>query len=98
MEDNALADVDAALAHHGVRRRTIAVLSPASFGKKRERRAFRIELTDGSAITARRFESAAEASRLAELRGRLQPPFAPIVGRYGAVLLEWWIDGQQLSD
>lgn len=97
MEENALADVDAALACHGLRRRTIAALSPPSFGKKRERRAFRIELTDGSAITARRFESAAEATRLAELRGRLPAPFTPIIACHGPVLLEHWIEGQALS-
>jgi Ser/Thr protein kinase RdoA (MazF antagonist) len=96
MEQDVIAEVQSALASHGLRWRRIETLSPASFGRKSGRYSFRVDLATGSVIKARRFESAEEAARLADLRGRIDAAFAPVVARYGAVLLESWIEGEGL--
>src|ERR1700687_3653484 len=97
MEESVVAEVRCALASHGVQHSKIETLSPRSFGKKSGRCTFRVEMANGSVIKARCFESVEEASRLADLRSRVDASFSPVIARYGTVLLEPWIDGEPLS-
>jgi aminoglycoside phosphotransferase (APT) family kinase protein len=97
MEEDVAAEVRSALASHGLRGWTVETLSARSFGRKSGRFTLRVEAADGSVIKARCFESVEAASRLAELRSRVDAAFVPVIARYGAVLLEPWIDGEALS-
>jgi hypothetical protein len=62
------------------------------------RSVYRIDLQSGHTIKARRLQDEETARRLFEIRGELPDAFAPAFGRYGAVLLENWIDGKELGD
>ena len=97
MEENAIADIRSVLADHGLPCRNITRLSPAASGRKIGRSTFRVELVNGSSVKVRRFESAEEAARLADIRGRLNPSFAPVMTRCGAMLVEAWIEGEELT-
>jgi aminoglycoside phosphotransferase (APT) family kinase protein len=57
-----------------------------------------VETEEGGTIKARRMESEAAALRQQELRAELDPVFAPVLARSGAVLLEQWIEGRPLNE
>jgi Ser/Thr protein kinase RdoA (MazF antagonist) len=97
MEENVFTEARSALARHHLECRHIELLSPRAAGKGSGRLTLRAELTNGSTIKIRCLESVEAASRLADLRSRTNSSFAPIVAREGAVLIESWIDGEELS-
>jgi hypothetical protein len=55
---------------------------------------YQIDLDPGHTIKARRLPDEKAARRLFEIRRELPDAFAPAFARYGAVLLEEWIDGE----
>jgi thiamine kinase-like enzyme len=57
---------------------------------------YRIALVSGATIKARRLEDEATARALCDLRRELPPAFVPVLARHGRVLLEPWIDGEEL--
>lgn len=61
------------------------------------RATYRIDLTDGRTIKARRLESAAAASEVFRIRRTLPDAFAPALARHGRVLLEEWVPGEELG-
>jgi Ser/Thr protein kinase RdoA (MazF antagonist) len=97
MDEHVIAEARSVLEKCRLQYRQIAVLSPGVSGRKRGRRTLRVELADGTALKMRCLESVEEASRLADVRSRLPPAFAPVIARHGTMLLESWIDGEQLS-
>jgi Phosphotransferase enzyme family len=62
------------------------------------RLAYQVDVEPGHAIKARRVQDDETARRLFEIRRDLPDAFAPAFGRYGAVLLEDWIEGEDLGD
>lgn len=87
--------IRAALGRHGLAPRRIVLISP--LGERKGRRlAYRVETTDGQIVKAREFECEGEAHRVVELRAGLEEAFAPVLARYGAVLIEEWIEGVPL--
>ncbi len=59
---------------------------------------YRIELDSGRTIKARRVQDENAARRLFEIRRDLPEAFAAAFDRYGAVLLEEWIEGEPVGD
>lgn len=95
MNDGLDAEIAAALDRLALRPRRwrrIATLPPG-YGRS----VFRIELDDGALVKARRMEDANAASRLHEMRAAAPPGYAPIVHRHADVLIERWIDGEDLA-
>ena len=90
------ADVADALARQGLRPRRIVEISPVRRGK-RGRRAYRVELEDGTSVKVRCLESPNAAQELVALRAGLEARFAPVIGRHGCVLVEMWIEGVVLT-
>ena len=90
-------EVLAALAQAGLRLCTFHHISnlrsPAYY-----RATYRIDLTDGRTIKARRLENAAAAGELFRIRRTLPDAFAPAFAWYGCVLLEEWVPGEDLGD
>jgi hypothetical protein len=85
-----------ALACAGLRARSVrplATIQPAASG----RAVYRIEVEAGRTIKARRLNDEATARRLFEIRRELPEGFAPAFGRHGCVLLEDWIEGDELG-
>jgi thiamine kinase-like enzyme len=90
-------EIAIALERAGLRARSVHALAriePAASG----RAVFRIELEAGRRIKARRLDDEATARRLFEIRAELPPAFAPALCRHGRVLLEEWIEGEELAD
>jgi thiamine kinase-like enzyme len=86
-----------ALERAGLRARSVRALAriqPAASG----RAVYRIDLEAGCTIKARRLNDEATARRLFEIRRELPAAFAPAICRHGSVLLEEWIDGEELGD
>lgn len=96
-DEHGIAEARSVLENCGLQYRQIATLSPPASGRKRGRYTVRVDLTDGSTIKLRCLGSVEEASRLADIRSRLDPAFAPVIARHGSMLLESWIDGEELS-
>lgn len=96
MSDSLDLEVTVALDRAGLRvkafRRISTIRSPHA-----KRSVFRIELEAGRTIKARRVEDEATARRLFETRHELPDAFAPAFARYGAVLLEDWIHGEEVG-
>jgi Ser/Thr protein kinase RdoA (MazF antagonist) len=90
-------DVEEALALHGMRARSIALVSTLKERKGR-RWAYRVDTDDGRTVKARLFESAEAALGVFELRARLEEAFAPALARHGAVLIEEWVAGAPLAE
>jgi aminoglycoside phosphotransferase len=90
-------EVEEALERLGLRARRLVAISRAD-GRKHGRRVYRVELTDGRTIKARRLESEEAARRLVALRAAIEPAFAPVLDRHGPVLLEAWIEGVPLAE
>ncbi len=74
--------------------RALARIEPAASG----RAVYRIDLEAGRSIKARRLNDEATARRLFEIRAELPAAFAPAFCRHGRVLLEDWIEGEELDD
>jgi hypothetical protein len=92
-----LGEIEAALERHGLLARSIDALSPPD-PAKRGRSTHRVELADGSALKARRLESADAVQRLRALGRQLEPAFSRVIGGAGRVLLEEWIPGEPLAE
>ncbi|MGI9592887.1 MAG: phosphotransferase [Myxococcota bacterium] len=97
MLEDAAAEVRRLLDDGGSHATRIESLSPPGRGRKTGRRAFRIVRANGTLVKARLFASADDAERLAVLRGGLDVPFLPVMERRGALLLEPWVAGEELS-
>jgi hypothetical protein len=95
--ERAVMRIEAALRRQGVTVAAIEMLSPPGAGRRRGRYTFRARAADGALVKARVFESRATAARQVTLRRGLDPAFAPVIGRHGAVVLERWIPGARLS-
>jgi len=72
--------------------RRIATLPPG-YGRS----VFRVELDNGVLVKARRMEDATAALCLQEMRAAAPPGYAPILHRHAEVLIERWIDGEDLA-
>jgi aminoglycoside phosphotransferase (APT) family kinase protein len=90
-------EIENALARHGTRPRAIRLVSTLQERKGR-RWAYRVDADDGRVVKARLFENDDVARLAFELRNGLEEAFAPALARYGAVLIEEWIDGVPLND
>jgi hypothetical protein len=86
-------EIEAALDAHGFEPRRLVPISLFQGDNKGGRYAFLVECDDGRRVKARHLGDEEEARRLCELREGLEPAFAPVLGRRGAVLLETWVDG-----
>src|SRR5262245_30842162 len=96
---NALANeiILAALTEHRSSPSNIQILSP--LGERKGRRlAYRVDNQDGSTIKVRVFENEAIARSVCELREGMEDAFAPVLARYGSVVIEEWIDGDPLTN
>lgn len=91
-----IAEIEAALREHGMGRCRLLPLSRFQ-GTKRGRYTFRAESEDGSRVKARHLATAEAARELERLRRGLEPAFAPVLARHGAVLLEQWVEGRRFA-
>ena len=90
------AEVRETLALCGFRPRALTLVS--TFGERKGMRyAYRVDTEDGRIVKARHFGTPAEAQRVHELRLGLEDSFAPVIGCFGAVLIEAWLDGAMLE-
>jgi hypothetical protein len=89
-------EVREALALGGWRPCALALISPLG-ERKGMRYAYRVETDDGLVVKARHFGSVEEAQRVHELRLGLEDAFAPVLGRFGPVLIEAWLEGAMLG-
>ncbi len=89
-------EVAAALEQHRFRADRVLPISPFQ-GKKQGRFTFLAIDADGAKLKARRFPDAASAERQEAFREGLEPAFAPVLARHGAVLLEAWIEGSAVD-
>ena len=89
-------EVAAALDHLGFHARSWRSLSTIRAAEHR-RSVFRVDLEGGGILKARRLEDEATARRLFEVRQAAPPGFAPALHRHRAVLLEAWIEGDDLA-
>jgi thiamine kinase-like enzyme len=62
-----------------------------------KRSVFRVDLEDGRILKARHVEDEATAQQLFEIRQDAPSGFAPALHCHGAVLLETWIEGEDLA-
>lgn len=93
---DAFVDVADAVAEWGARPVRILPLRPEA-GPRAVRTSFRVELPDGTVVKARRLESEVAARQQVELRAGLPEAFAPVLARFGPILVEAWVDGLPLS-
>lgn len=90
-------EIETALDRLGLRARRLVLVSPLARNKGR-RCAYRLEADDGRTLKVRQLDTAEQARHLVELRAGLEEAFAPVLARYGCVLLEEWIEGIQLTE
>jgi aminoglycoside phosphotransferase (APT) family kinase protein len=90
------AEIEAALSQVGFEAVRLLPLSRYQ-GRKHGRYAFAAEAADGARLKVRHLSSAEKAAELERLRRGLEPAFAPVVARRGAVLVEEWVDGRPLA-
>lgn len=90
------ADVVAALDQFGLCPRSWQCLSTIRTAEN-HRRAYRIDLTGGRILKARRLEDEITARQLFEMRQEVPTGFARVLHCHGAVILEAWIEGEDLS-
>lgn len=94
-ETEANTDILAAVADFGARASRIVPLNPEA--KRIDARAsFRVDLDGGTVIKLRRLETEAAAQQQQALRSAVPPAFAPVLGRFGKILIEGWIEGRPL--
>jgi Ser/Thr protein kinase RdoA (MazF antagonist) len=89
--------VEAALVSLGVRATSLELVSPLGT-LKGMRFAYRVETADGQTVKARHLGSSEYADDLCALRCHLDPAFAPVLDRSGAVIVEEWIQGSMLGE
>jgi len=97
MSDSLDPEVAVAIDRAGFRVRAFRRISKIHSPDTR-RSVYRIDLESGHTIKARRVEDEETARRLFEIRRELPDSFARAFARYGAVLLEDWIEGEGLGD
>jgi hypothetical protein len=90
-------EIAIALDRAGLRVRAFRRISPIRPADVR-RSVYRIDLDLGRSIKARLVPDAETAGRLFEICCDLPEAFARTFGRYGAVLLEDWVEGEELGD
>jgi len=90
-------EIAIALDRAGLRARAFRRISQMRPADAR-RSVYRIDLEPGHTIKARLVPDEETARRLFEICRDLPDAFAPVFGCYGAVLLEDWIDGEELGD
>ena len=90
-------EIAAALDRSGLRVRGFRRISPIRPAEPR-RSVYRIDLDSGRTIKARLVPDEETARRLFKICRALPEAFAPAFGCHGAVLLEDWIDGEELGD
>jgi len=88
-------DVRAALAHVGW---CAASAQPINTLPAARRAVYRVELVTQRIIKARRLDDEPTAHQLCTLRAALPAAFAPVLARHGRVLLEAWIDGDDVRE
>lgn len=97
-EDQALgADIEAMILDLGLQ---VSSLEPINIltGTTADRSVFRLRLTDGSSVKARRFDDPSRAEIVSELSRDLDhPAYARVLAQRGGALIEEWIPGQVLS-
>ncbi len=89
-------EVQAALQHAGIRPRSFVRISKLP-STETGRSTYRIDYAGGT-VKARRLEDEAIAQELTAFRRELPEAFAPVIFRYGRVLVEPWIDGEPLPE
>ncbi len=89
-------EIVAALDQFGLRARSWQCLSTIR-AAEHQRSVFRVDLEDGRVLKARRLEDEATARRLFEIRQEAPSGFALVFHCHGAVLLEAWIEGEDLA-
>lgn len=88
--------IENTLARHGIRPLRVELVS--TLGERKGRRwAYRVDAEDGRVVKARLFENEGEARLVADLRAGIDEAFAPVVARDGAILIEEWIEGDDLN-
>src|SRR3954447_6692788 len=97
LEAAARGEVEAALVTLGLEPTRVDLVSPLG-PRKGVRFAYRVVTTDGQTVKARHLGTPEYASRLRARRRHLEPAFAPVLDRAGAVLVEAWVDGTSLCD
>ncbi len=91
------AEIREAVACGGFRPRHLVLVS--TFGERKGMRyAYRVESDDGRIVKARHFGTAAAAQRVHVLRRGIEDSFAPVLGCFGPVLLESWLEGEMLPE
>jgi Ser/Thr protein kinase RdoA (MazF antagonist) len=91
------AEIEAALRRQGLGPCRLTPLSRYQ-GTKRGRYAFLAESSDGRRVKVRHLASCEAAEEVEGLRRKLEPAFAPVLARHGAVLVEAWVEGRPLED
>lgn len=90
------AEVVAALSQFGLCVRSWQRLSTMR-APEYQRRVYRLDLAGGRVLKARRLEDEATARRLFEIRQEAPAGFARVLHCHGAVILEAWIEGEDLA-
>jgi hypothetical protein len=92
-----IAEIEAALRAEGL---VSCRLLPVSRyqGSKRGRHAFLAEAADERRVKVRHLVEEPVAAELERLRRGLEPAFAPVLARHGAVLVEPWVDGRPFDE
>lgn len=90
-------EIAAALARAGLCGHAFRHLSKTISPESR-RSVYRIDTDTGNTIKARRVEDEGTARRLFEVRRELPDAFAAVIGIYGSVLLEEWVEGEELGN
>jgi hypothetical protein len=89
-------EVAEALEQHRFAAAQVLPISPFH-GKKQGRFTFLAIAADGAKLKARRFPDVAGAERQEAFREGLEPAFAPVLARHGAVLIESWVEGSGID-
>jgi aminoglycoside phosphotransferase (APT) family kinase protein len=89
-------EVVTALEQFGLRARSWRHLSTIR-AAGHQRSVFRVDLTDGQVLKARRLEDEATARRLFEIRQEAPSGFALVLHCHGAVVIEAWIEGEDIG-
>jgi Ser/Thr protein kinase RdoA (MazF antagonist) len=89
--------VETALVTLGLRATSMELVSPLG-PSKGMRFAYRVATADGQTVKARHLGTTEYADDLCALRCHLDPAFAPVLDRSGAVIVEEWIPGSMLDE
>jgi Ser/Thr protein kinase RdoA (MazF antagonist) len=97
VEATARSEVEAALVTLGLHATSVDLVSPLG-PRKGTRFAYRVATADGLTVKARHLGTSQDADRLRALRRDLEPAFAAVLDRSGAVLVEEWVAGTSLCE